>query len=250
MAPVDRCPGGEDGRPAWTGRISFRTSIGWLAACCPAARPSWRDRATRPTRPRSPTCGLTRSSRRSPGAEDEGDLITGLLGRPVRDIDTLRYRHEVFRDLEDPGLFQAAGQFAAQLRQVRGHLAQLAGMRSGHQREGWFLDAVAIYCDAVRAIAHELEARAIGSRGLTAFRDYLARYVRSAAFEALTADTAARQADLAAITYQVRVKGPQVEVSRTTASPTTARRSRRPSSGSSRAPRSRTTGCGTGPGPA
>jgi DNA mismatch repair protein MutS len=146
--------------------------------------------------------------------QDEGDLITGLLGRPVRDIDTLRYRHEVFRDLEDPGLFQAAGQFAAQLRQVRGHLAQLAGMRSGHQREGWFLDAAAIYCDAVRAIAPELEARAIGSRGLTAFRDYLARYVRSAAFEALTADTAARQADLAAITYQVRVKGPRVEVSR------------------------------------
>ena len=146
--------------------------------------------------------------------QDEGDLITGLLGQPVRDTDTLGYRHEVFRDLEDPGLFQAAGQFAAQLRQVRGHLAQLAGMRSGHQREGWFLDAAAIYCDAVRAIAAELEARAIGSRGLTAFRDYLARYVRSAAFEALTADTAARQADLAAITYQVRVKGPRVEVSR------------------------------------
>ncbi len=146
--------------------------------------------------------------------QDEGDLITGLLGRPVRDTDTLGYRHEVFRDLEDPGLFQAAGQFAAQLRQVRGHLAQLAGMRSGHQREGWFLDAAAIYCDAVRAIAAELEAQAIGSRGLTAFRDYLARYVRSAAFEALTADTAARQADLAAITYQVRVKGPRVEVSR------------------------------------
>ncbi len=146
--------------------------------------------------------------------QDEHDLIAGLLGQPVRDIDTLRYRHEVFRDLEDPGLFQAAGQFAAQLRQVRGHLAQLAGMRSGHQQEGWFLDAAAIYCDAVRAIAAELEARAVGSRGLTAFRDYLAGYVRSAAFQRLAADTAARQADLAAVTYQVRVKGPRVEVSR------------------------------------
>ncbi len=122
--------------------------------------------------------------------QDEHDLIARLLGQPVCDIDTLRYRHEVFRDLEDPGLFQAAGQFAAQIRQVRGHLAQLAGMRSGHQREGWFLDAAAIYCDAVRAIAADLEARAVGSRGLTAFRDYLAGYVGSAAFQRLAADTA------------------------------------------------------------
>jgi hypothetical protein len=146
--------------------------------------------------------------------QDERGLITGLLGQPVRDIDTLRHRHEVFRDLEDPGLFQAAGQFAAQLRQVRGHLARLPKMDSGHQRDGWFLDAAAIYCDAVRAMAAELEARAVSSRGLTAFRDYLSGYVRSAAFERLAAGTAARQADLAAVTYQIRVKGPRVEVSR------------------------------------
>ncbi|MGH3410875.1 MAG: hypothetical protein ACRDRJ_51530, partial [Streptosporangiaceae bacterium] len=148
------------------------------------------------------------------GERDERDLITGLLGQPVRDLDTLRYRHEVFRDLDEPGLFQAAGQFAAQLRQVRGHLTQLAGMSSGRQREGWFLDAAAIYCDAVRAFAAELETQPVASRGLTAFRDYLTGYVRSAAYERLAANTAARQADLGAITYQVRVKGPRVEVSR------------------------------------
>jgi DNA mismatch repair protein MutS len=148
------------------------------------------------------------------GDHDQHELITGLLGQPVRDIDTIRYRHEVFRDLEDPGLFQAAGQFAAQLRQVRVHLGQLAGMGSGHQRAGWFLDAAAVYCDAVRALAADLEERPVSSRALTAFRDYLTGYLRSAAFTRLSADTADRQADLAAITYQVRVRGPRVEVSR------------------------------------
>jgi DNA mismatch repair protein MutS len=148
------------------------------------------------------------------GDRDERDLITGLLSHPVRDVGTLRYRHEVFRDLEEPGLFQAAGQFTAQLRQVRGHLGQLPGMSSDQQRAGWFLDAAAIYCDAVRAFAAELETRPVASRGLTAFRDYLTGYIRSAPFQRLAADTAARQADLSAITYQVRVKGPKVEVSR------------------------------------
>jgi DNA mismatch repair protein MutS len=146
--------------------------------------------------------------------EDQPELITRLLGQPVRDLGTIRHRHEVFRDLEDPALFQAAGQFAEQLGQVRVHLAQLAKIRSEHQRAGWFLDAAAIYCDAVRGFSAGLTEGPVTSRGLTAFRDYLAGYLESAAFTRLAADTASRQADLAAVTYQVRVRGPKVEVSR------------------------------------
>ncbi|MGH3401917.1 MAG: hypothetical protein ACRDRJ_05245, partial [Streptosporangiaceae bacterium] len=100
------------------------------------------------------------------------------------------------------------------MRQARAHLGQLAKMRSSHQRAGWFLDAATIYCGAVRAIADEFELRPVRSRGLAAFSDYLTRYVRLAAFERLAADTANRKASLAAITYQVRIKGLRVEVSR------------------------------------
>ena len=145
---------------------------------------------------------------------DEEELITRLLSQPIRDIDTLRYRHEVFRDLEDPGLLQAVTEFAGQMGQARAHLRQLTKMRSSHQREGWFLDAAAIYCDAVRAMTTELEAQDVRSRGLIAFRDYLTGYTRSGAFDGLATDTADRKASLASITYQVRVKGPRVEVSR------------------------------------
>ena len=79
------------------------------------------------------------------------------------------------------------------MRQVRAHLGQLAKMQSGHQREGWFLDAAAIYCDAVRSLAGDLAAAPIGSRGLLAFRDYLSAYMRSAAFAGLASDTARPQ---------------------------------------------------------
>ena len=100
------------------------------------------------------------------------------------------------------------------MRQVRVHLDQLAKMDSAHQREGWFLDAAAIYCDAVRSLAADLAARPFTSRGLTAFRDYLAAYIASAAFARLAADTADRKSDLAQVMYQIRIKGPRVEVSR------------------------------------
>jgi DNA mismatch repair protein MutS len=148
------------------------------------------------------------------GDREERELIAALLYQPVRDVGILQYRHEVFRDLENPPVFTAAGRFAGQMRQVRVHLDQLAKMRSGHQREGWFLDAAAIYCEAVAGLARDLADAAITSRGLLAFREYLASYVASAAFARLASDTADRQRDLAQITYQVRIKGLRVHVSR------------------------------------
>jgi DNA mismatch repair protein MutS len=148
------------------------------------------------------------------GDREERDLITALLYRQVRDPAVIRYRHQVFRDLEEPGLFHSAVEFAEQMRQVRLHLTQLPTMSSSRQREGWFLDAAAIYCDAVRSLAVSLSGRAISSRGLIDFRDYLAGYIASARFGKLSKDAAGRRTDLAAITYEVRIKGSRVEVSR------------------------------------
>jgi hypothetical protein len=145
---------------------------------------------------------------------EERELIARLLYQQVRDIGTLRYRHEVFRDLEDSALFEGARQFAEQMRQVRVHLGQLAKMQSGHQREGWFLDAAAIYCDAVRSLTGDLASSAVASRGLLAFRDYLAAYIASAGFAQLESDTVDRKGDLGQVMYLVRIKGPRVEVSR------------------------------------
>jgi DNA mismatch repair protein MutS len=148
------------------------------------------------------------------GDREEHDLLTGLFYQRILDIGTLQYRHEVFRDLEDPGLFETAERFAEQMRQVRSHLFQLQKMQSGHQREGWFLDAAAIYCEAVRSLASNLASRPIASRGLLAFRDFLASYVASAEFAGLASDTTDRKDDLAQVMYQVRIKGLRVEVSR------------------------------------
>jgi DNA mismatch repair protein MutS len=148
------------------------------------------------------------------GDREECDLLTGLFYQRVLDIGTLQYRHEVFRDLEDPGLLEMAERFAGQMRQVRSHLLQLQKMQSGRQREGWFLDAAAIYCEAVCSLAGSLASWPVTSRGLLAFRDFLASYVASAEFAGLASDTADRKDDLAQVMYQIRIKGLRVEVSR------------------------------------
>jgi DNA mismatch repair protein MutS len=148
------------------------------------------------------------------GKREERELVAYLLYQQVRDIGTIEYRHEVFRDLEDGALYETAAAFTSQMRQVRLHLEQLAKMRSAQQRQGWFLDAAAIYCDSVRVLAAGLATRPLASRGLRAIHDYLASYLDSAGFARLAADTAARKNDLAQVRYLVRAKGLRVEVSR------------------------------------
>jgi hypothetical protein len=116
------------------------------------------------------------------GDREERGLIAQLLLHRAADIETVEYRHEVFRDLDDGPVFEAARRFTERLHQVHAHLRQLAKMDSGRQREGWFLDAAAIYCDAVSSLANDLALSHVSSRGLSSFRDYLTTYADSAEF--------------------------------------------------------------------
>jgi DNA mismatch repair protein MutS len=148
------------------------------------------------------------------GDREERDLITRVLFAHLRDCDVVRYRQEVFSDLENPVLFDAVQRFADQLGQVRAHLRQIDQMRYRHQREGWLLDAASIYCDAVRSLAGCLASAGISSRALLGLRDYVASYASSPGFTALVSDTKDRQDALGRIRYCTRVRGDRVEVSR------------------------------------
>ncbi len=148
------------------------------------------------------------------GGREERDLITGTLYTRLRDAGTVRYRQEVFRDLADPTVASEIRRFADRLGEVRAHLRQLGEMPYRHQREGWLLDAAAVYCDAVASLAGYLAFAPVRSRGLLAFKDYLARYVNSAEFEALASDTKDRKEALGRIRYCIRIRDDRVEVSR------------------------------------
>jgi len=148
------------------------------------------------------------------GDREGRDLITRVLYTHLRDAGAVRYRQEVFQDLEDPALFDAVQRFADRIREVRAHLRQLDQMRYRYQREGWLLDAAAIYCDTVQSLAGHLASAPVSSRALLAFRDYLASYAASAGFTALASDTRDCKEDLGRIRYCTRIRGGRVDVSR------------------------------------
>jgi DNA mismatch repair protein MutS len=148
------------------------------------------------------------------GDREERDLITMVLLSRLHDAGAVRYRQEVFQDLEDPALFDAVRRFSGLMGEVRAHLRQLSQMRYRHQREGWLLDAAAIYCEAVASLAGHLASAPVSSRALLAFRDYLASYAASAGFTTLARDTRDCRDALGKIRYCTRIRGDRVEVSR------------------------------------
>jgi hypothetical protein len=116
------------------------------------------------------------------------------------------YRHEVFQDLETGSVLGSIRSFAHRMRAMREHLAQIEKLHYRAQKDAWFLDAVEIYGDAVKALADDLYRVPLKSHGLLTFRHYVARYVSSSEFIALVDETKGLKADLASVRYCVLIR--------------------------------------------
>jgi len=75
---------------------------------------------------------------------------------PLRDIDAIAYRYEVFHDLEAAGLLESVRSFAAKMGEMREHLATAGKVYYDYQKRRYFLDALGTYCEAVVSFAQEL----------------------------------------------------------------------------------------------
>ena len=133
---------------------------------------------------------------------------------PLHEAAAVRYRHEVLRDLEKPEVHEAVTGFAEAFGRMREHLAQVQKLHYRLQKQAWFLDAVEIYCGAVRSLAEDLGERDVTSRGLRGLRDYLADYAAAERFASLAAETQALKDALAGVRYAVRINGAKVTISR------------------------------------
>lgn len=138
---------------------------------------------------------------------------------PLSNIDAIKYRHEIMRDLENETLFENIKSFAQNMREMRAHLIQADKLYYKYQKERWFLDAVEIYCDAVICLEHDLSCVKLNSRGFLAFREYLVNLTKSDRFTSLMTETKKLKADLASIKYCLLIKGNSIRVRKYEAEP-------------------------------
>lgn len=131
---------------------------------------------------------------------------------PLRDIETVEYRQEVFRDLENERMFNSIKVFAEKMVLVRRYLSMIEKLYYKYHQDGWFLEAAVVYCDAIRNLTNDLNGMVIKSKALLDFLAYLSEYVSSPKFLSLLSETHDRKADLSGIQYSVIIKGNWVRV--------------------------------------
>ncbi|MGP8022046.1 MAG: MutS-related protein [Limisphaerales bacterium] len=143
---------------------------------------------------------------------EEYNLKPFFYTRP-NDLAAIIYRQEVMRDLETAPLFEGIKSFSNQTHTMRNHLAAAKNWHYKFSKGRWFLDAAEIYCAAVVELRRILEHASPTSRGLHAFREYLAQYVESDRFKTLCREAENVKSGLSAIRYSVRIKGGSVTAS-------------------------------------
>jgi DNA mismatch repair protein MutS len=125
---------------------------------------------------------------------------------PLSDIEAIRYRHEVFQDLEIPILLESVKSFAQSMRDVRKHLMLTKKLYYQYHNKAWFLCAANTYCDAIMRLLGELTDISPKSYGFLAFRDYLTSYTASSYFASLFNDAKTLNADVSNVKYCVLIQ--------------------------------------------
>ncbi|HTS10823.1 MAG TPA: hypothetical protein VMH00_01775 [Candidatus Limnocylindrales bacterium] len=125
---------------------------------------------------------------------------------PLHELSAIRYRQEIFQDLDQTEAMQAVRLFSEKMRLMRACLDQSKRFRDyKHAKTRRFLAAAETYASAVEAFARALSAFDAKSQGLRGLRAYLSEYVASAGFRGLAMETAKLKEDLAAITYSLLI---------------------------------------------
>jgi DNA mismatch repair protein MutS len=130
----------------------------------------------------------------------------------LRSVDSIQYRHQVMQELEDAKMRGVIESFAQKMRTMRGYLDQADKIHNKYNKQGWFLNAVEEYCDAVNRLTHDLAESGLKSRGLLAFLEYLKNYLESGDFASLFAETTKQRAELSSVKYCLLIEDDQFTV--------------------------------------
>jgi len=150
-------------------------------------------------------------------ASKGGYDLAPFFHAPLRDLDMIRFRQEVFADLEQRDVYALTAAFAEQelvaryTRQRRAMRDDDMGFSHYHRARG-FLNAVLAYCVAVERLTDGLGAVGVRARGLIGLRDYLVGYCDGAAFRELRDGARSLDEALDQVHYTFLLKGSRITV--------------------------------------
>lgn len=145
-------------------------------------------------------------------AGHDDDDLTRTFCAPLRDVAAVRYRQQVFRDLEGDETRLALEHFTGGMHDMRSRLHTAATVWHPLQQQGWLIAAIESYCAAVLLLADQLFCARPRSSALRKIAQHIARYSEGEAFGTLVAETQSIRERLGAVRYMVYIDGLRVRV--------------------------------------
>ncbi|MFH0977632.1 MAG: DNA mismatch repair protein MutS [Spirochaetota bacterium] len=142
---------------------------------------------------------------------DEYNLKPFFYAMPG-DVETVNYRQEIMRDLENRTVFSCIKSFTEKMTVTRRYLGHAEKLYYKYHKEAWLLESAEIYCDAVVSFVHDLSGINLKSHGLSLFREYITDYTGSGRFKTLLKETKSFKSGLSKIKYCVLINGSNVKV--------------------------------------
>lgn len=132
--------------------------------------------------------------------------------QPLQDTRVLKYRQDIFRDLEDQAVLAVFNTFSERMMLVRRYLGMIEKLYYKYHQAGWVLEAADLYCQAVNGLAEDLNGLEVHSEGLLGIWAYLKDYVAQDAFLKFQATTRQVKEALSTVQYSMIIKGITVRV--------------------------------------
>jgi DNA mismatch repair protein MutS len=124
---------------------------------------------------------------------------------------TVKYRQEIFRDLQNPDTVAFLKDFSLKMRNVKRRLSGIEKLYE-YQKQGWLLDAALLYYGAIADLADKLRRAELDSDGLRSFRDYIDAYIDSDTFRRASEEAIHVKAGLSALTYEMSFGSSRITV--------------------------------------
>ncbi len=138
--------------------------------------------------------------------------LAEFFREPVPDVQLLRYRQAVCRDLEASPVRGIVDAFAASLTEMHAKLARAERLHYPYQKLIWYLAGAEVYCSAVENLAQGMGVAPIASTGFRNLATYLRDYVGADDFRAFAAEVRGLRRELEEISYTLDVHGSRITV--------------------------------------
>lgn len=138
---------------------------------------------------------------------------------PVKDIDTVYYRQNIFRDLEKQELYDIFQLFSQniyevnlQMRSVYQDLNAMDRMQHSYLAKGKFLSCAETYCENLESLLEKLKIFKVESEGFAKAIEFIEEYYYSDAFQGLLQGTRKIRDIFSKLSYEMMIKNGTIHV--------------------------------------